>query len=163
MDKDSILLMTKLYKELYMQTLWNTTDLKKKREGWELKGNKVWAPWFFNMRPVGSSPRLFHHCNSRMKDLINADTDRPDMLIAVEMAGINSSGGTAICSFLEDGIEMPIGYTRPLPKKVRTPMEALALLRNMEAGEEESDSEKLVSAIGTAIGELEYINSKLQL
>lgn len=122
-------LMTDLYRERYTQTLWNTDDSDKQQNGWELK-NGIWSPWFFQMRPVGSSPKLFYKCCAVMAKLIS--THEVDMLIAVEMAGINLSGGMAIASYLNEQIVRPIGYTRPLPKKVRTPIEAMRLLKSIE-------------------------------
>lgn len=119
-----------LYQERYTQTLWNTDDPDKQQNGWVLKSG-VWAPWFFNMRPVGSSAELFYGCCAAMASLILAHDI--DMLIAVEMAGINLSGGMAVASYLNEKTERPIGYTRPLPKKVRTPVEAMQLLQSIEA------------------------------
>lgn len=122
-------LMTDLYQERYTQTLWNTEDPEKQQNGWTLK-NEIWSPWFFNMRPAGSSPKLFFTCCAAMANLISAH--EVDMLIAVEMAGINFSGGMAVASYLLEKIERPIGYTRPLPKKARTPIEAMRLLESIE-------------------------------
>ena len=122
-------LMTDLYRERYTQTLWNTEDIEKQKNGWVLK-NEIWSPWFFNMRPVGSSPMLFYTCCAMMAKLISVY--EVDMLIAVDMAGINLSGGMAVASYLNEKIARPIGYTRPLPKKVRTPVEAMQLLRSIE-------------------------------
>ena len=51
-------LMAPLYKEGYIETLWNTKSLKHRREGWRLKDGS-WSPWFFNMRPIGSTSVLF--------------------------------------------------------------------------------------------------------
>ncbi len=134
-----------LYQEEYTQTLWNTEDIKKQEEGWWLKSGK-WSPWFFNMRPVGSSPELFYQLCSAMAAL-TADHDDIDMFIAVEMAGINLSGGMAVASFLEQLFGRPIGYTRPLPKKARTPMEALTLLDAIDAGAVDQQQQNLVKAI----------------
>lgn len=122
-------LMADLYRERYTQTLWNTDDPDKQQNGWKLKSG-TWSPWFFNMRPVGSSPKLFYTCCAAMAHLISAH--EVDMLIGVEMAGINLSGGMAVASYLNQKISRPIGYTRPLPKKVRTPIEAMQLLQSIE-------------------------------
>lgn len=138
-------LMVPLYKERYTQTLWNTPDAGKQEKGWYLKGG-IWSPWFLNVRPAGSSPQLFYELNSAMADLLSDHPD-VDMLIAVEMAGINLSGGMATASWLEHGLGRPIGYTRPLPRKVRTPMEALALLQAIDDGCVDDRQNKLAEAI----------------
>ena len=138
-------LMVPLYQEGYTMTLWNTKDIAKQIKGWYLKGG-IWSPWFFNMRPVGSSPQLFFQLCSGMADLLSDHQD-VNMLIAVEMAGINLSGGMAIASMLEQYLGRPIGYTRPLPRKARTPLAALTLLRAIDAGNVDDRQEKLAEAI----------------
>lgn len=120
-----------LYREKFTQTLWNTDDPVKQLNGWTLK-NDLWAPWFYNMRPLGDSPKLFCDCCVAMSELISLH-DEVDVLIAVEMAGINSSGGVAVASKLMTGVDRRIGYTRPLPKKTRTPGETAQLLKSMKS------------------------------
>lgn len=137
------ILMIDLYREKYTQTLWNTDNSDKQQNGWRLK-NGMWSPWFFNMRPVGSSPELFYRCCASMAKLIS--TYEIDMFIAVEMAGINLSGGIAIASFLNEKIKRPIGYTRPLPKKVRTPVEAMQLLKSIETNVADYSQKEFVEA-----------------
>jgi len=131
-----------LYKEKFTQTLWNTDDLIRQKKGWTLKSGQ-WAPWFYNMRPLGDSPRLFTDCCIAMSDLISMHDD-VDVLIAVEMAGINSSGGMAVASMLLNNIGRRIGYTRPLPKKPRTPEAAARLLREIEEGVEDYGQKEFV-------------------
>jgi len=133
-----------LYKERYIQTLWNTESLVKQTEGWELKGGK-WSPWFFNMRPVGSSAELFCDIGLAMADLVL--DHEVDIFIALEMAGINLSGGMAVASLLNHSIGRPIGYTRPLPIKVRKPLEALKLLKEIESGSGDQRAKNLETAI----------------
>jgi len=118
-----------LYKEKYIQTVWNTTDPDKQENGWVLK-NGMWAPWFFDMRPMGDSPQLFFDGCCAMADMISGHDD-VDVLIGIEMAGINLSGGMAVASKIRNYIDRRIGYTRPLPKKVRKPIEAMQLLQSI--------------------------------
>ncbi|MBF0538553.1 MAG: hypothetical protein HQL03_09915 [Nitrospirae bacterium] len=118
-----------LYKEGYMQTLWNAVDKKNRAEGWWLKSG-IWSPWFFNMRHVGSSPKLFYDICSAMADMI-AQHD-VDILIGIEMAGIPLVGGIAVAMFTQHKRPQAIGFTRPLPKKARTSKEALQLLQNYD-------------------------------
>lgn len=126
-------LIVNLYKEKYIQTLWNAEKPVNKKKGWRLK-NKSWSLWFFNMRPVGSSPELYNAICREMADLTSKYNI--DSLIGVEMAGVPIVGGTSVASFLLYGKPQRIGYTRPLPKKVRTPYEALTLLKELSQVED---------------------------
>jgi len=117
-----------LYEEGYILTPWNTEDPDKQRKGWTLK-NGNWSPWFFNMRPVGDSPELFSGICRSMADIIMMN-EAVDLLIAVEMAGIPLVGGLSV-TLQSLGISQRFGYTRPLPEKVRLPLEALKLLNGI--------------------------------
>ncbi|KJU83116.1 orotidine 5'phosphate decarboxylase-orotate phosphoribosyltransferase [Candidatus Magnetobacterium bavaricum] len=118
-----------LYKEGYLQTLWNAAEQKNRAEGWRLKSG-IWSPWFFNMRHVGSSPKLFYDLCSAMADMI-AQHD-VSLLIGIEMAGIPLVGGIAVAMFTQHNKPQAIGFTRPLPKKARTSTETLHLLQNYD-------------------------------
>ncbi|MDD5032083.1 MAG: hypothetical protein PHR36_03495 [Patescibacteria group bacterium] len=126
------MLFVPLYQEKFLQTIWNTPDPMRQQEGWRLKSGK-WSPWFFNMRPLGDSPELFFNCCVAMADLISEHED-VDVITAVEMAGINLSGGMAVVSRSLLSIPRRIAYTRPLPKKVRTPEEAAELFSQFDEG-----------------------------
>lgn len=104
----------------------------RQQKGWLLKSGK-WSPWFFNMRPLGDSSELFFNCCVAMADLISGHED-VDVIAAVEMAGINLSGGMAVASKHLLNIPRRIAYTRPLPSKVRTPDEAVKLFSDFDAG-----------------------------
>jgi len=117
-----------LYEEGYILTPWNTEDLDKQENGWILK-NGSWSPWFFNMRPVGDSPELFSGICRSMADIMQMN-EAMDLLIAVEMAGIPLAGGLSV-TLQSLGISQRFGYTRPLPEKVRLPLEALKLLNGI--------------------------------
>ncbi|MBF0316756.1 MAG: hypothetical protein HQL04_01155 [Nitrospirae bacterium] len=118
-----------LYKEGYLQTLWNAAEKKNKAEGWWLKSG-IWSPWFFNMRHVGSSPKLFYDLCSAMADMV-AQHD-VSLLIGIEMAGIPLVGGIAVAMYAQNKRPQAIGFTRPLPKKARTSIEALQLLQDYD-------------------------------
>lgn len=121
-------LIVDLYENQFLQTIFNAEKEVNRKKGWILK-NKNWSPWFFNMRPVGSSPGLFNDICLAMAEMIAEDD--VDQLIGVEMAGIPLAGGVSV-AMMHYGIRQQIGYTRPLPKKVRTPIEAVELLKSME-------------------------------
>lgn len=133
-----------LYRHKYTQTLWNTDEPDKQAEGWTLK-SKMWAPWFFNMRPLGNSPELFYNSCRAMAGMVSVHED-VDVMVSVEMAGINLSGGMAVASIFHNNIEHRIGYTRPLPEKVRTPIEAMKLLQSLESGVADYGQKEFVEA-----------------
>lgn len=113
-------LVGELYKGKYIQTLWNTDDADKRQNGWTLKGG-VWSPWFFNMRPIGGSPRLFRRICLLMGEMIfyGCAEYKINHLIGVEMAGIPLASA-AWMHCIKGGIYPKLGYTRPLPEKTRT-------------------------------------------
>jgi len=117
-----------LYRELYLQTIWNAEKKENQAEGWTLK-NKTWAPWFFNMRPVGDSPGLFYDVCDTMAELTGKYRE-VSLLTAVEMAGLLPVGGTSAIRTLA-GNPVRIAYTRPLPKKVKTPEETVIVLNEL--------------------------------
>jgi len=123
-------LVVPLYRDKIFQTPYNTTDPKFTKKGWFLK-NKMWAPWFLNLRLLGEFPHLFVGVCRAMADLVMTHVNDIDVLIGVEMAGIPLVGGTV--QALMDHYVTPVrfGYTRPLPEKVRTPKEALDMLGKM--------------------------------
>lgn len=122
-------LIVALYEEQYLQTIFNAEKEVNRKKGWKLKDTS-WAPWFFNMRPVGSSPYLFNDVCLAMAEMIAEH--HVDQLIGVEIAGIPLVGGVSVALMAHCGISQPVGYTRPLPRKVRLPMEAVELLKKME-------------------------------
>jgi orotate phosphoribosyltransferase len=124
------MLIVDLYREQYIQTVWNAYEEKNRQEGWVLKSG-IWAPWFFNMRPSGNSPELFTNICQAMADMIVASPP-VDVLIGVEMAGIHLVGGTSVALFLNHDYSQRIGFTRPLPKKTRKPLETMEYLQELE-------------------------------
>ncbi|MBF0343370.1 MAG: hypothetical protein HQL06_03980 [Nitrospirae bacterium] len=126
-EEQSRNLIIDLYKEGYIQTLWNAVEHKNRAEGWWLKSG-IWSPWFFNMRHVGSSPKLFYDICCAMADMISQHD--VNLLIGVEMTGLPLAGGIAIALTSKHRRGQPIGFTRPLSKKARTALEALQLLQD---------------------------------
>jgi len=123
-------LLPDLYRERLLQTPWNTTDSEFSRKGWTLK-NGLWAPWFINLRLFGNSPQVFAKVCRAMADLVRDHLNDIDILIGVEMAGIPLVGGT-VQALMDHYVEpVRFGYTRPLPKKVRTPGEAIVELSKL--------------------------------
>lgn len=130
-----------MHREGYVETIFNATNQQKRREGWVLK-NKLWSPWFFNMRPVGGSPELVHSIACAMNYLVRDRIPRLDRLVGIEMAGVPlvSVVGTVQgrgCLYI------PYAYTRPLPggEKPRTPEKARELLANFKEGFEYGEKE----------------------
>lgn len=122
-------LIVPLYEEGYIQTPWNTKDPDKQKNGWTLK-NKDWALWFFNMRPIGDSPKLFYNICTAMAEMIGSD-EEVDLLIGVEMAGLPLVGALSTVLY-SLGIHKRFGWTRPLPEKARLPLDALRILNGVE-------------------------------
>ncbi len=168
------MLMVPLYREKYVETLWHTDKEDKKAKGWRLRGT-MWSPWFFNMRPVGSSPQLSYNIGQSMSEM-TAGGPKIDMLIAVEQAGLTLVGAIQAILFAA-GFELRIGYTRPLykkpgekalamlhdkgfmpqPEKVRTPLEALQVLAEFTGVAEYSQKElvegRLINGYNLGIGD----------
>ncbi|MDP8265911.1 MAG: hypothetical protein P9M07_03070, partial [Candidatus Aceula meridiana] len=145
-------LMVPLYEKGYIETIWNTKSLKHQREGWRLKDGS-WSPWFFNMRPIGSTSILFFDICCAMADLVKEHD--LDMYIGIDMAGILPLGGVAVASAIRNAKPLSTGYTRPLSKKVRTPMEAFHLLQKMDgdvAGYGQKDYVEAIMFDGMNIG-----------
>ncbi|MFA6306981.1 MAG: hypothetical protein WCV70_03260 [Patescibacteria group bacterium] len=127
-------LIVPLYNEGYIETLWNARKPYHREHGFTLKASGKWALWFFNMRPAGSSPELFYDICTSMAEMIIVHREQKelDMLIGVEMAGIPPVGAVSRAMY-NLGYPMKFGYTRPLPKKVMSPIECLELLRKIDA------------------------------
>jgi orotate phosphoribosyltransferase len=121
-------LMIELYKEGYLQTLWNARNKENAANGWILKDGS-WSPWFFNMRPVGSSPELFNKICSVLA--LMAREHDINFYIGIEMAGIPYAGGLSVLAY-QMGKQVKIGYTRPLPQKARTTEECLQIYEAMD-------------------------------
>jgi orotate phosphoribosyltransferase len=118
-----------LYQERFIETLRNTDNLKKQQQGWTLK-NGSWALWFFNMRTVGDAKGLFPEVCTAMAEMIIED-NKVDVLIGVELAGLILVGGVAM-AMKQLGHPVRIGYTRPLPTKVRNPQELIKEIHRID-------------------------------
>ncbi|MFH1325257.1 MAG: hypothetical protein ABIH49_00605 [archaeon] len=124
---------TELYREGFIQTLYNTESEKHQGEGWTLKSG-IWSPWFLNLRPLGDSPQLANYISSAMNRMIRGNVPGLTKMVGIEMAGVPlvASIGTVTgygCEFI------PYAYTRPFPggEKPRTPEEAVEILSRMGA------------------------------
>jgi orotate phosphoribosyltransferase len=120
-------LIVQLYQEKFLQTLWNTDDPRKREKGWYLISGQ-WAPWYFNMRPIGDAPELFVEICDLMSDLVISN--KPDLLIGIEMAGVPLVGGIISALKYRHNVYQRMGYTRPLNPKPRNPQEAAKFLRD---------------------------------
>lgn len=119
-----------LYKNGYVETLYNTQKERHQREGWTLK-NGLWSPWYFNLRPVGASPQIVSDIAYAMNHMIRDEVPGVTQIVGVEMAGVPlvSAIGTAT------GCELiPYAYTRPLKTKVRTVEDAKKVLDDLRGG-----------------------------
>lgn len=121
-------LMVRLYKAKFTQTLWNSYDPKLALRGWILK-NFNWALWFYNMRQTGDEHELFLEICQCLAEMISEKANDFDVLIGVEMAGVPLIGGVP-WPLAGLGVKTRFGYTRPLPRKVRTLEDAYNLLNS---------------------------------
>jgi len=125
-------ILTDLYRETYLETIFNTEEEKFLKEGWTLKSG-IWSPWFFNLRPIGASPRIVAYIAYVMNHLIQDEVwgERKCTLVGVEMAGVPLV--SAIATAQGPGCQlMPYAYTRPLPVNIRTPLEAEEVLKDFD-------------------------------
>ncbi|MFH0955665.1 MAG: hypothetical protein V1801_00390 [Candidatus Falkowbacteria bacterium] len=120
-----------LYQNQFIQTLWNAAKEKNRNEGWILVSG-AWAPWYFNIRPVGDAPELFHDICQAMAEMIMGYDD-VDLLIGVEMAGVPLVGAVATTLFNMGRLQR-FGYTRPTPAKGLTQDGVAKLLKSIDAG-----------------------------
>ncbi|MCI4624406.1 MAG: hypothetical protein L3V56_00425 [Candidatus Magnetoovum sp. WYHC-5] len=137
-------IITALYEKGHILTLWNTKDKQKQKEGWRLK-NGQWSPWFLNLRTIGSSPRLFTKICYVMASMI-AQYDL-SLIVGIEMAGVPLVGGISATLHLAFNKMQAIGFTRPLPTKARTPLEALDIIKT--------------SSISNQYGQKNYLEGEL--
>jgi len=126
----------RLYDDVYIETIFNARDNKNQNEGWHLKKKRYredgdWSPWFLNLRPIGASPRLLADVGEALGLMFENDMAECNKILGVEMAGIPIATATSMVSLERRGIELPFAYTRPLEKKVRNPVEAFNLLKEM--------------------------------
>jgi orotate phosphoribosyltransferase len=116
-----------LYHLGYVETIYNTEKERHQKEGWTLK-NGSWSPWYFNLRPVGASPRVVSDIAYAMNHMIREEVPGVTQIVGVEMAGVPlvSAIGTATdCEFI------PYAYTRPLKTKARTVEDARRTLADL--------------------------------
>lgn len=115
-----------LYEGRFLQTLWNAKNLKNSLEGWKLVSG-LWAPWYLNLRRLGSSPELYSLVVQAMAELV---FDHPEVnsLVGIEMAGIPLASAVTPILLQKYGRAVKTGYTRPLHRKARTPEEAIKIL-----------------------------------
>lgn len=119
-----------LYNSGFVETIYNTQS-KKHFGGWTLKSG-VWSPWYFNLRPIGASPRLVSDIAYTMNHLVRTEVPDLTQILGVEMAGVPLV--SAIATVRGPGCELiPYSYTRAIPgAKPRTPEEAKKILEEMK-------------------------------
>lgn len=118
-----------LYRLGFVETIFNTLD-SKHYDGWILK-NRSWSPWYLNLRPIGSEPRLLNQIGHSMNLMLQEEVPDLDQIVGVEMAGIPIA---TISGASDQGQRfIPFAYTRPLPEgKVRTLEKAREALARLE-------------------------------
>lgn len=124
-------LMLPLYENKFLETLWNAAKEKNRQQGWTLVSG-AWAPWYFNIRPVGDTPQLFHDVCQAMAEMIMGYDD-VDLLIGVEMAGVPLVGAV-VTTLFNMGRPQRFGYTRPTPAKGLTQDGVAKMLKDIDAG-----------------------------
>ena len=60
-----------LYRYGFVETIFNTQD-PKHFDGWTLK-NGSWSPWYLNLRPIGSEPRLLNNIGYTMNLMLQEE------------------------------------------------------------------------------------------
>jgi len=127
-------ILERLYREAYLETLFNTPNLDKIYTGWTLK-DKSWSPWYLNMRPIGATPELVFHLAAHMNKMIINEVPDLTQICGIEMAGVPLAAAIAT-PLVVPGTgtkHIPYSYTRPIPgvEKVRTPEEARNALEKL--------------------------------
>ncbi len=123
-------LIVPLYENKFLETLWNAEKEENRQEGWRLV-SLMWAPWYFNMRPVGDAPELFNDICRAMAEMISGFYC--NLLIGVEMAGVPLVSAIA-SKMYQQCREIRFGYTRPMPIKGAKPEQVAKMFRDIEAG-----------------------------
>lgn len=116
-----------LYMEKFLQTVWNAKHLRNSLEGWTLASG-LWAPWYINLRRLGSVPYLYNRVVQSMAELV---LDHPEIntLIGVEMAGVSVASAAPIVLLQRYGRGIKNGYTRPLPRKAKRAEDVIPILK----------------------------------
>ncbi len=132
-----------IYLNGYIETIYNTPDMLHRQQGWIMKSG-LWSPWYFNVRPVGSTPGIVAKIGYAMNHLLREEIPDLTQIVAVEMCGVPLASvvGTAY----GDGTELiPYAYTRPLPgPKVRNLEEAQKILSKFKGDVHGYGGKKLV-------------------
>jgi len=111
-------ILSDLYRNAYIETLYNTEEEKFQREGWTLVSGQ-WSPWYFNLRPVGASPRIVSDIAYAMNHLVRDKVPGLAQIVGIEMAGVPLVSAIGLSS--GPGCELiPYAYTRPLEAKIRS-------------------------------------------
>ena len=126
------------YESRCIETIFNTEDPEKRRNGWILK-NGTNSIYYINMRNAGNSAEFTSKLAYAMgrvleEEVKNYDFDN-DVLVGVDMAGIPLVSAISTAMYLKtDGrIKIKWGYTRPLPgEKVRTVDDAKKVLEELK-------------------------------
>ncbi|MFH1183368.1 MAG: hypothetical protein V1690_03845 [Candidatus Moraniibacteriota bacterium] len=116
-----------LYEGKFLQTCWSAKNIHNSLNGWTLVSG-LWAPWYINLRRLGSEPYLYERVVRAMAELI---VDHPDIdaLAGVEMAGISMASAAPIVLLHRYGRAIKNGYTRPLPRKPKKVEEVIPILK----------------------------------
>jgi orotate phosphoribosyltransferase len=124
------LILQDLYRDGFVETIYNTQTKKHATEGWTLK-NGSWSPWFLNLRPIGARPRLVSDIAYVMNHMVREEVPGLSQIMGIEMAGVPlvSAIGTASgpgCQLIR------YSYTRPMQgEKLRNPDQARERLEKM--------------------------------
>ncbi|RLG16240.1 hypothetical protein DRN69_01305 [Candidatus Pacearchaeota archaeon] len=132
-----------IYLNGYIETIYNTPNMFHRREGWVMK-NGLWSPWYFNVRPVGSTPKIVAKIGYAMNNMLRDEIPDLTQIVAVEMCGVPLA--SVVSTAYGEGTEfIPYAYTRPLPgPKVRNPEEAQKILSEFKGDVHGYGSKRLV-------------------
>ncbi len=128
------------YKSGCIETIFNTSNPEKRKNGWIFKGGTN-SIYIINLRNAGNSPELTHYLGYTMGKVIEEEI-KPEydksILIGVEMAGIPLVSAISEIAYTRSKgkTNLKWGYTRPLPgEKVRTPPEVVERLKELKQKE----------------------------
>ncbi|TAL47192.1 hypothetical protein EPN87_03465 [archaeon] len=121
-----------------IETVFNTKDPEKRKNGWILK-NGTNSIYLINMRNAGNSAeftsKLGYAMGRTIEEEFSGYNPDKDVLIGVDMAGIPIASAISTAMYIKtDGrVRIKWGYTRPLPgEKIRTVDDAIKSLAELK-------------------------------
>lgn len=115
-----------------IETIFNTNDPEKRKNGWILK-NGTNSIWYINMRNAGNSGKFTAELGYAMGRTLEEEIKDYNIIIGVDMAGIPLVSAISTSMYELYEIDVKWGYTRPLPgEKIRTVEDARTALNELK-------------------------------